>query len=268
MTLRHLSLPGIKLPALGKSKAAVGKRPDIQGLRAVAVIAVIFDHLLHWPSGGFVGVDVFFVISGFLITGLLLREHDRTGRISFASFYKRRIRRIMPAAITVLVVTVAATFLVFNAGRAQQSAIDALWSLLFSANWRFAAAGTDYFQASGPVSPFQHFWSLAVEEQFYFVWPALMALIFWAASQSSISSTKVRQTVGLTMLGIVAASFAWAMSESISNPTIAYFSTFSRAWELGVGALLAVIAPLLTRLPSALRPVLGWAGLALSLIHI
>ena len=101
-------------------------RPDIQGLRALAVVAVILDHLTGWPAGGFVGVDVFFVISGFLITGLLLREHQRTGRISFAGFYRRRIKRIMPAAITVVVVTLFASMFLFGATRQTQTAIDGI----------------------------------------------------------------------------------------------------------------------------------------------
>jgi peptidoglycan/LPS O-acetylase OafA/YrhL len=242
---------------------AKGKRADIQGLRAIAVLAVIFDHLVHWPSGGFVGVDVFFVISGFLITGLLLREHDKTGTISFAGFYLRRIRRIMPAAVTVLVVTAAAAYLLFNFGRAQQTTWDAVWSLLFSANWHFAFVGTDYFQASGPVSPLQHFWSLAVEEQFYFVWPWLMLLIFWLGGRSTKwDKAKAHRAIAVAMVAIVVSSLSWAVLETASNPTMAYFSTLSRAWELGVGALIAVFASAFHGIPPAVRPVLAWVGIA------
>ena len=239
------------------------KRPDIQGLRALAVIAVVFDHLVHWPSGGFVGVDVFFVISGFLITGLLLREHDKTGSISFADFYRRRIRRIMPAATVVLAITVAASFLLLNVSRGQQILTDSVWAFLFSANWHFAAVGTDYFQASGLVSPVQHFWSLAVEEQFYFVWPWLMLLIFWLAGRSAERDrVRAHRAIGWTMLAIAVVSFTWALSQSVMNPTAAYFSTFTRAWELGVGALLAVFATTFKQIPSFMRPLLGWVGVA------
>lgn len=238
-------------------------RRDIQGLRAVAVLAVVADHLFKWPSGGFVGVDVFFVISGFLITGLLLKEHDRTGTISFTGFYKRRARRILPASIVTLAVTVAVTYLVFNVGRAQQVMFDGLWAAAFSANWRFAATGTDYFQASSPVSPLQHFWSLAVEEQFYFVWPWVMLLVFAVGARSLGWDTKrAHKAVGLAMAAIIIVSFSWALIESVGNPAVAYFSTFSRAWELGVGALLAAGAGLLARLPRSLRPILAYAGLA------
>jgi peptidoglycan/LPS O-acetylase OafA/YrhL len=237
-------------------------RRDIQGLRALAVIAVIFDHLLGWPSGGFVGVDVFFVISGFLITGLLLREHERTGKISFVHFYRNRVKRILPAAALVLVVTVVASFLLFNASRAASTLWDAVASFFFAANWRYAAVGTDYFQAGGADSPLQHYWSLAVEEQFYFVWPWLMLLIFVIARRSGrLDNRRIHLVVGAMMLLISAASFVWAMNETATNPTVAYFSTFSRAWELGVGAMVAVMASSFSQLPSWSRPVLGWIGL-------
>lgn len=238
-------------------------RADIQGLRALAVVAVIFDHSIHWPSGGFVGVDVFFVISGFLITGLLLREHDRTGTISFVGFYRSRVRRIIPASVVTLAATVIASFFLFNLGRAQQTLWDGIWSLFFSANWRFAAIGTDYFQSAGPVSPLQHFWSLAVEEQFYFIWPWLMLLIFVVGGKAAKWDTRVaHRAAGIAMTMIVIASFAWSMTETVGSPTSAYFSTFSRTWELGVGAMLAVFAGALRHIPDLLRPVLGWIGLA------
>ena len=158
-----------------KQKSTV--RGDIQGLRMVAVGAVVLDHLFHRPSGGFVGVDIFFVISGFLITGLLLREASRDGRISIVNFYRRRIRRIVPAATVVLVVTLVTSAILMSSSRAKSVALDALTSSLFVSNWRFAEAGTDYFQMGSATSPLQHFWSLSVEEQFYFVWPLLMILV-------------------------------------------------------------------------------------------
>ena len=242
-------------------KPKSGGRADIQGLRALAVAAVIADHALHWPSGGFVGVDVFFVISGFLITGLLLREYDRTGTISFKAFYKRRIKRILPAATLVILLTLAASYSLFNSARFSSIVHDATWAALFSANWRFASVGTDYFQAEGPVSPLQHYWSLAVEEQFYFLWPAIMVGILLLMSRRGWNGHgRVAVGAAIALLSIV--SFAWSMTETASNPTQAYFSTFSRTWELGVGAFLAIIVPTLSRLPSALRPVLAWSGLA------
>lgn len=250
----------------GRSSEKVAKpgfRADIQGLRAFAVLAVIADHLFHWPGGGFIGVDVFFVISGFLITGLLLREHEKTGSISFSAFYRNRIRRIAPAATLVLISTVAASWLVFNQTRFESTAADSIWAFLFAANWHYAASGTDYFQASGPESPLQHFWSLAVEEQFYFIWPWLMLLIFvLARRKASWEKKAARRAIGTVMAILTVASFAWALYETEASPTWAYFSTFSRAWELGVGALIAVCAEALTRLGQRARQVLAFAGFA------
>lgn len=238
------------------------KRSDIQGLRALAVIAVVLDHVLQWPTGGFVGVDVFFVISGFLITGLLLREHDKSGTISLKAFYLRRIRRILPAAATVLVLTSIAAYLLFNFARAQQTTMDAVWSFLFSANWHFAGVGTDYFQSSGPISPLQHFWSLSVEEQFYFVWPWLMLLIFFLDGRAAKwDKAHARRAIAILMSIIVAVSFAWAVLDTMISPTIAYFSTFTRAWELGVGALVAVFGSVFARIPNLVRITLAWVGL-------
>jgi peptidoglycan/LPS O-acetylase OafA/YrhL len=246
-----------------KAPSKSRKRLDIEGLRAVAVIAVILDHVVAWPSGGFVGVDVFFVISGFLITGLLLREHERTGTISFSGFYKRRIRRIMPASTLVLAVTVAVSYFLFNTSRFTATALDALSALFFAGNWRFAATGTDYFQSTAAPSPVQHFWSLAVEEQFYFVWPWLMLLIFALVGRRALGDHRRAHLVaGGVMLLLTVASFAWAVLETANVPTLAYFSTFSRTWELGVGALLAVFAVNLRRIPDSIRPFLAWAGLA------
>jgi peptidoglycan/LPS O-acetylase OafA/YrhL len=237
------------------------------------VIAVILDHLFRWPSGGFVGVDIFFVISGFLITGILLREFDKTGRISFANFYARRIRRIVPAATVVLVATAAVAATVFAGSKAQSIALDAVASFFFVSNWRSAITGTDYFQLGSPPSPLQHFWSLSVEEQFYFVWPFVMLLTLVLATKFARGgrSARPRLVVGALMCVIVLASFAWAMVESSTNPTVAYFSTFTRTWELGVGALLAISARLFVNIPAWSRAVmayLGIAGIAVSLFTI
>ncbi|GAB5077180.1 SGNH hydrolase domain-containing protein [Arthrobacter sp. AD-310] len=169
----------------------------------------------------------------------------------------------MPAAAAVLAATVAVAFALFTLNRASQTAWDALWAFLFSANWHFASVGTDYFQADGPVSPVQHFWSLAVEEQFYFIWPWLILLIFTLGGKSTKwDQTKAHRAVAIAMLIIVTASFVWAVVETLISPTSAYFSTFSRAWELGVGALIAVFASAFSRIPVRLRPILGWAGIA------
>ena len=152
-------------------------RGDIQGLRAVAVLSVLVFHAgVTALPGGFVGVDVFFVISGFLITGLLLKEVDRTGRVGLAEFYARRARRILPAALAVIVLTVAAGLLVYPVSEWTRLGSVAVASALSVVNWLFARESTDYFAQEEAASPFQHYWSLAVEEQFYLVWPLLLIL--------------------------------------------------------------------------------------------
>lgn len=244
-------------------------RPDIQGLRMVAVVAVILDHLLHWPAGGFVGVDVFFVISGFLITGLLIREHEKTGTISFSGFYRRRLKRIAPAATVVIIVAVVVAFQIFARPRAVATLWDGIWAFTFAANWNMATQGTDYFQLGGPVSPLQHYWSLAVEEQFYLVWPWLMLFVFAVVGKVSADRpARARLAAGVTMLGIIVVSFSWSIIETVSAPTWAYFSTFSRAWELGVGALLAIFAGVAARIPGWVRPIVGWAGLVAIIVSL
>jgi peptidoglycan/LPS O-acetylase OafA/YrhL len=235
-------------------------RRDIQGLRAVAVAAVVVSHFWGSPRGGFVGVDVFFVISGFLITGHLVREHAQNGRISFVDFYAKRTRRIAPAAVVVLIVTVAASTLLLNANRASDVRADSVWAALFLANWHFAQAGTDYFTANGPVSPLQHFWSLAIEEQFYAVWPLLIVFVLRPRRGGKPRNTTT-QLVRLCVVVIVG-SLCWAAWSTQASPTSAYFSTGTRAWELGVGALLAVLSRPFLSLPRWARESMTWVGLA------
>jgi peptidoglycan/LPS O-acetylase OafA/YrhL len=230
-------------------------RADIEGLRAVAVLLVIVNHLFGWPRGGFVGVDVFFVISGFLITGLLLSGAERDGYISFRKFYARRARRILPAALMTLMAVTAAARLVYpGTARVQETDTDSLWALGFGANIHFAQIGTDYFQTDRAPSLVQHFWSLAVEEQFYLVWPVVMVLVL-ALNGRSLPQRRAR----LTLLAVVAAgtagSFAWGLQQSATAPATAYFSAPVRAWELGVGAFVATAA-------TCFRGLFRWLGRA------
>lgn len=212
-------------------------RADIEGLRSVAVLLVVGSHLIAWPEGGFVGVDVFFVISGYLITGILIRQLELNGTISFVDFYRRRFLRIVPAALVVLVLTTIASWLVFFPVRAIETTWDAVFSAAFVENWNLIRRGTQYFATTSVPSPFQHYWSLSVEEQFYLLWPWL--LILAAAVFRSAAARRRALIVGL-LVG-VAVSFAAACVESDLRPTFAYFSTPTRAWELGVGALVALV---------------------------
>jgi peptidoglycan/LPS O-acetylase OafA/YrhL len=237
-------------------------RPDVEGLRAIAVVLVLLDHAgLAALSGGYVGVDVFFVLSGFLITGLLLKEHERDGRVSLTRFYARRARRLLPAGSLVLIATVLASYQYLGESRANRVAEDARWSALFASNVRFIQQGTDYLDAQLPPSPLQHFWSLAVEEQFYAVWPALIILL--AALAKSIP---LRLKLGVVLTAIIAASLLWSMRQTTVNGTAAYFSPLPRACELGAGALLAVVAGRLLYVPRFLGIVMSWGGVAIIIV--
>ena len=254
------------------STATRTTRRDIQGLRAVAVGLVVADHAgIGWLAGGFVGVDVFFVLSGFLITQLLVRELHRSERVSVTAFYARRARRILPAACVVLgVVAIYAAYQLLIT-RAADIGVDVLWAALFLANVHFAAVETDYFAAGTPASPVQHFWSLAVEEQFYLVWPAALALLAWSvrrrrgattSATSTGSATYVVRQATLLVAIVWVLSLAWSVIDTATDPAAAYFSTPARAWELATGALLALAAPSVLRIAARWRPVLTLAGLA------
>jgi peptidoglycan/LPS O-acetylase OafA/YrhL len=157
-----------------------GFRPDVEGLRAVAVGAVLLYHAgLSFAPGGYVGVDVFFVISGYLITGLLLRELEKTGTVSLARFYSRRAKRLLPLTVVVLAFVVAVAWPLFDPVRMEEVSLGVVASGLYVMNWLLAARATDYFAAGLQASPVQHFWTLAVEEQFYLIWPALLLGVAW-----------------------------------------------------------------------------------------
>jgi peptidoglycan/LPS O-acetylase OafA/YrhL len=236
-------------------------RPDIEGLRAIAVLLVLLDHAgMTQFSGGYVGVDVFFVLSGFLITGLLLKEVRETGGISIQRFYARRARRLLPAATLVLIVTVVLSYEVFGQLRANRVAEDARWAALFASNFRFIQQGTDYLGAQQEPSPLQHFWSLAVEEQFYFVWPLLILLLASVAKGISM-----RLKLGVALSLIIVASFAYSVQLTSVDRTTAYFSPLPRASELAAGAMLAVIAPWLLKIPRTVGVIASWSGIAIVL---
>ena len=247
-------------------------RLDIHGLRSIAVLSVIGDPLLNWPHGGFVGVDIFFVISGFLITGLLLREYINTGSISFTHFYERRIKRILPVATFVLVATIFFTYPLWGEARTKLVIQDAIASALFLGNWQFARNDVDYFQQDMPPSPLQHYWSLSVEEQFYFIWPwLLLGLLFLGFRFFKLNRHRANLVAGATIAVLSVASLAWAFHETSEKPTLAYFSTFSRGWELGIGALLAASQSLFERMRlfwGYIFGVLGGMGVAASLYMI
>jgi peptidoglycan/LPS O-acetylase OafA/YrhL len=248
--------PGTGRPRPARPSSA-GARKDIQGLRAVAVLLVVLYHLRPDKlTGGFVGVDVFLVISGFLIVGSLGREAAATGTISLRDFYVRRIRRLLPASAVVLLATMAATVLLMPLSRWQATAQGVVASALQVQNWALAAGG-GYDGATAAVSPLQHYWSLAVEEQFYIVTPWVLLLACWVARRRGWS----RRSATVVAVGAVAGlSFAHSGTFSASEHDVAYFATTTRMWELALGGLLALVAPRLA-LPGRLARTAVWVGL-------
>ncbi|MGH1522631.1 acyltransferase family protein [Leifsonia sp. L25] len=209
-------------------------------------------------GGGFVGVDIFFVISGFLMTSLLYREYERSGTIRFLAFYRRRIRRLIPASATVIAVTVAGAFALFGPGRFLSTVWDGVAALFFVSNWRFAAVSTDYFAQGAQTSPLQHYWSLSLEEQYYLVWPvAVLVLGLLAAGRH-----RPRVLAGALCAVITAGLFLVALQLTQADSATAYFITPARLWELSVGSTVALCMPLFDRLPAVWRPVLMLLSLA------
>ena len=264
MSLRNVS----ERPATSLGTPARGFRTDIQALRAVAVGIVVVFHV--WPGalpGGYVGVDVFFVISGFLITGHLLGEVARTGTVSLAAFWGRRIRRLLPAAFVVLAACLAITFIALPSTRWEQTFIEIAASALYAENWLLAGNSIDYLAASNLPTLVQHFWSLSTEEQFYIAWP-LLILAGLALARLARRITRVdHRIVTAVVLGIIfVASLAFSISFTRESPSEAYFSTFTRAWEFAAGGLLAALPVALSSgltgvIATHLRSIAGWVGL-------
>jgi len=238
-----------------------GFRRDVEGLRAIAIATVVCWHFQLPPfTGGYVGVDVFFVISGFVITRLLLREREQTSGTSLGGFYARRIRRILPAGALTIVVTVIASYLLLGSVRAGQVAHDGIAASLFYANVHFAHAQNSYLLSSALPSPLVHFWSLSIEEQFYLVWPTVLF-----ALAISFGATIHRHAMAIVLGVVTLGSFALSTWMTSHNATNAYYSSLIRAGELALGALVAALAPQLTNLPRAASAVLGWIGVAVVL---
>jgi len=236
-------------------------RPDIDALRTVAVGTVVLSHLgIAGFSGGFTGVDIFFVISGFLITSFLM-QRATAGRISLSEFYFRRARRILPMALLVLVATTLAALVLFNEIKAIQVATDSYWASLFLANLHLIQQSTDYFNQAFAQSPVQHYWSLAVEEQFYLLFP--LALIFTIKAVAKFKSVSWLRVFTILVVVASAGSLAWAVVQGMSESSVAYFSSSTRAYELGIGALLAIVQFRGKKLQSKFSPVMAVTGLAL-----
>ncbi|MFG6446529.1 acyltransferase family protein [Microbacterium sp. P07] len=231
-----------------------GVRPEIQGLRAVAVMLVVVYHL--WPDvlpGGYAGVDVFFVISGFLITAHLLREVEKTGRVRLTAFWARRARRLLPASLLVIVVAAIGTLVFVPITFWRDFFMQSAAAIVYVLNWLLAVDSVDYLGAENNASPVQHYWSLSVEEQFYLVWPLLILLAILFAGKRFSRRRAIAVVLGVTTV----VSFGISVVMTIREPAMAYFVTPTRAWEFGVGGLLAFLPAIASM---TLRAVLGWAG--------
>ncbi|WP_193045111.1 acyltransferase family protein [Mycolicibacterium baixiangningiae] len=255
-------------PVSGRSGAR-GRwfRTDIEGLRAVAVLAVVLYHAgMPGLSGGFVGVDVFFVVSGFLITGLLWREVASGEGVRLGAFYAARARRLLPAAALVLVATAVGAVLLLPPLQARGVLGDAIAGALYVGNYRFAIQGTDYLATTDP-SPLQHYWSLGVEEQFYLVWPVLIVGTAWAIGRRfGASATRSVLPYAAVLAAVAAGSYAVSVAWTHDWPSWAFFSLPTRAWELAVGGLIALGLGWWRRLAPVAAAAVGWTGLALIVV--
>ncbi|WP_167762229.1 acyltransferase family protein [Blastococcus sp. CT_GayMR20] len=234
-------------------------RPEIQALRAAAVLIVVLYHL--WPlrlTGGFVGVDVFFVVSGFLITSHLLREVTRTGTISLGRFWARRARRLLPASLLVLVVVLAMTLAVVPDSYWRQWMGEVSASAVYGQNWLLAFDAVDYLAAHNAASPVQHFWSLSLEEQFYVVWPLLMVLVTAAARGRSERATRAMLLTAVVVVGLV--SLVVSVFWTSRMPASAYFVTPTRMWEFAAGGLLAFVPTVIAENRRTQRSLLSLTG--------
>jgi peptidoglycan/LPS O-acetylase OafA/YrhL len=231
-------------------------------------LAIILFHVdMPGVSGGFVGPDIFFIISGFVITGQLWREVSTAGTLSLRRFYAGRARRLLPVSAFVGVVTVIASVILLSPLEVRGVIGDGIACALYVGNYRFALQGIDYFAADRPPSPFQHFWTLGVEEQFYLIWPVTIIATAWlirrAHRRSHSSSTPSKRPYLVLLVLVTVASFALSLVATRIAAPMAYFSLPTRAWDLAIGCLLALTAGPWSRLPKRAAAIIGWAGLAL-----
>ena len=235
----------------GESDSTAAYRPHLDGLRAVAVYLVVMFHAgSDRFSGGFIGVDVFFVLSGYLVTQLLLRDMARNGSIRFGRFYSRRFRRLLPAAFVALLVTAAVYTAIATSGEVASAAGSFKAAFLYSTNWYFIHQAAGYFGADVSANPVLHFWSLAVEEQFYLLWPLALGGVY--ASTKRIGGPRQMRVIRIVVALGALASVLFALSIRSSNPNRAYYGTDARAYELLAGAFVA-LTPTLFAVPRRFR---------------
>lgn len=233
---------------------------DIEGLRAIAVVFVLASHAAsELLPGGFIGVDVFFVVSGFLMTGILHRELSSTGGLRVSSFYARRARRLVPASALVLLTTALAALTVLPDVRWGDIGLDIASASAYVVNWTLAAREVDYLSWARAPSPLQHFWSLSVEEQFYVLWPVLLAAVATVCRRAGLTAARV---TGPLLGATFVLSLGWSVALTVAAPSRAYFVTTTRLWELALGGLVAWSLPRWAALPPRRAALLSWLGVA------
>ncbi|WP_312881306.1 acyltransferase family protein [Actinomadura alba] len=253
---QHDARPAAEPPSAGSGRPRTERRPEIQGLRAVAILLVASYHIWLGRVSG--GVDVFLMLTGFLITGSLLRTAERTGRVQFAAFIARLARRLFPPAAIVLTAVLVGTLLLLPRTHWRDTLGEVLASALYFENWRLALTAVDYLAGGADASPVQHFWSLGIQGQFYLIWPALLAVAILVARVTPFTA----RAVFLVVLGLVlVVSLAYSVWRTETDQPWAYFDTGARLWELALGGIAAIVLPWI-KTPRVLRVGLGWFGLA------
>lgn len=250
------------------NRTALAFRGDIEGLRAIAILLVVAAHAkVPWLQGGFVGVDVFFVLSGYLITSLLVREIGATGTVNLLGFYARRLRRLLPALLLVIACTISAAILLLapfeQTGQAEAAAAASVWV----SNFHFAFSKLDYFGPAAETNLFLHTWSLGVEEQFYLVWPLLVLFLLGALRWQTPDAHQPKRLLG-GMLALALACLLLCLFLTYTQPAWAFYMMPARAWQFALGAIASLKFPNATRhdSPSAgYARLAGWLGLAMIL---
>ena len=221
--------------------ATLNFRSDLQGLRAIAILLVVFSHAgITTFAGGFIGVDVFFVLSGYLITGLLIHEFRASSTINFPTFYARRLKRLLPALAFMLVTIFAAAILILSTSEARAQLASSSYAVTWLSNFYFAFTSIDYFDELSVKDLFLHTWSLGVEEQFYLIWPAILACLFKIGVGKHSSKEMPYKALFWGLFFLMLSSFALSQAWVMDEQQLAFYMMPARIWQFSVGALITI----------------------------